>query len=223
MHRIEGLNNIEDINGNKIFTDGPPATTLPAVFMNALQEEIANVIETAGLALKSAGSDTKTQLRDALALDFITAGEDPLYVDKVNDRVGIMDSTPSYELDVNGDVRITGSLITQVSWIRAAQIGNDLNIAGVSDLALAALNGTDVAFIDSGNNDLRVYRFDGTNWAQIGNDLNIAGVGFPALAALNGTDVAFIDSTNIDLRVYRFDGTNCTRVSSVKRNRCGIY
>jgi len=65
-----------------------------------------------------------------------------------------------------------------------------------------------VAFIDSANIDLRVYRFDGTNWAQVGNDLNIAGVGVSALAALNGTDVAFIDSTNIDLRVYRFDGTN---------------
>ena len=77
--------------------------------------------------------------------------------------------------------------------------------------ALAALNTTDVAFIDNTNEDLRVYRFDGTDWAQVGSDLNVV-VTFnsPRLTALNGTDVAFIDSSNQDLRVYRFNGSNWT-------------
>ena len=71
---------------------------------------------------------------------------------------------------------------------------------GVSGPALTALNGTDVAFIDGGNKDLRTYRFDGTNWAQVGNDLVIVDAFIPALATLNGTDVAYIDYTNKDLR-----------------------
>ncbi|MBD3216598.1 MAG: hypothetical protein GF311_28545, partial [Candidatus Lokiarchaeota archaeon] len=87
------------------------------------------------------------------------------------------------------------------------QVGSDLNISGVGSLALAALNSTDVAFIDSSNDDLRVYRFNGSTWSQVGSDLNISGVGNLALAALNSTDVAFIDSSNDDLRVYRFNGS----------------
>jgi hypothetical protein len=101
-----------------------------------------------------------------------------------------------------------------LKWTRAVQIGNDLNIATVGIPALAALNGTDVAFIDSTNSDLRTYRFDGTDWAQVGNDLNIAGAGVTALAALNGTDVAFIDAGNDDLRTYRFDGTDWAQVGN---------
>lgn len=44
-------------------------------------------------------------------------------------------------------------------------VGSGLSIPGISSPALAALNGTDVAFIDSGNRDLRKYRFDGSNWS----------------------------------------------------------
>jgi len=102
----------------------------------------------------------------------------------------------------------------QPNWIQSAQVGNDLVISSVGVPALAALNGTDVAFIDATNDDLRTYRFDGTDWAQVGNDLNISGAGAVTLAALNGTDVAFIDATNADLRTYRFDGTDWAQVGN---------
>lgn len=61
MHRIEGANN-EAFR----FTEGPPATTLTANWANAVQEEIANVIEGAGLVLRSASNETYTQLFDAI-------------------------------------------------------------------------------------------------------------------------------------------------------------
>jgi hypothetical protein len=84
-------------------------------------------------------------------------------------------------------------------------IGTELNISGVgTQPALAALNSTDVAFIDSSNDDLRIYRWSGSTWSMIGTELNISGIGFPALAALNSTDVAFIDNNNGNLRVYHF-------------------
>ena len=71
--------------------------------------------------------------------------------------------------------------------------------------ALAALNGTDVAFIDTSHDELRCYRFNGSTWSLALSGLNISGIGNPALAALNGTDVAFFDATNDELRTYHFN------------------
>ena len=96
----------------------------------------------------------------------------------------------------------------------AAQVGSGLSVTNTYLPALAALNGTDVAFIDYTNDQLRTYRFDGTNWVQVGNSLSVTNTGYPALAALNGTDVAFIDYTNRQLRTYRFDGTNWVQVGN---------
>lgn len=62
MHRTEGANKTAD---NK-FTDGPPGTTVNDDWLNAVQEEIANVIESAGLVLKTAATETNLQLREAL-------------------------------------------------------------------------------------------------------------------------------------------------------------
>ena len=95
-------------------------------------------------------------------------------------------------------------------------LGSLDNIAGVGNPALAALNSTDVAFIDHINQDLRTYRWNGSTWTLLGSLDNIATVGTnPALAALNSTDVAFIDSTNDDLRTYRFNGTTWTLLGSL--------
>ena len=100
------------------------------------------------------------------------------------------------------------------TWTSAQQIGSGLTIGTVGNPAIAALNGTDVAFIDSTNDSLRTYRSNGSVFAQIGISLAIATVGNPAIAALNGTDIAFIDDSNDSLRTYRFDGTNWAQVGS---------
>lgn len=61
MHRTEGANNQANM-----FTDGPPGTTVEEDFLNAVQEEIATVIEAAGLTLKTAASETRVQLLAAI-------------------------------------------------------------------------------------------------------------------------------------------------------------
>lgn len=61
MHRTEGSYNV----GN-LFTDGPPGTTIEAAFLNALQEELAYVIEQCGITLKTEDTDTRTQLKEAI-------------------------------------------------------------------------------------------------------------------------------------------------------------
>jgi hypothetical protein len=66
MHRTEGTNFTKDSVGRNIFKDAPPATTVEENWLNAVQEEIANVIEFAGINLLSAQTDTHTQLREAI-------------------------------------------------------------------------------------------------------------------------------------------------------------
>jgi hypothetical protein len=67
MHRIDGANYTTDSAGKRKFTDGPPGTSVPATFLNALQEEISNVIEQSGIQLYPDGTtDSKTQLWEAI-------------------------------------------------------------------------------------------------------------------------------------------------------------
>jgi len=62
MHRTEGANKTADDK----FTDGPPGTTVNDDWLNAIQEEIAYVIESAGITLKTAATETNAQLHEAL-------------------------------------------------------------------------------------------------------------------------------------------------------------
>ena len=61
MHRTEG-----DNHSNNEFTNGPPATVIDDDWLNSIQEEIAYVIEEAGLTLLTALTETNTQLKAAL-------------------------------------------------------------------------------------------------------------------------------------------------------------
>lgn len=61
MHRTEGTN-----HSSNLFTDGPPGTVVGANWCNAIQEEIAYVIEQAGLTLLTASTETRQQLLAAL-------------------------------------------------------------------------------------------------------------------------------------------------------------
>jgi hypothetical protein len=59
------------VGGKRKFTDGPPATTIPADFLNALQEEIVQTLEYAGIAPNAAYT---TQLRYAIVYLIRNAG-----------------------------------------------------------------------------------------------------------------------------------------------------
>jgi hypothetical protein len=63
MHRTEGKN-----NDGGLYTEGPPPTTITAAAMNALQEELASVIEYSGQSLLRSDNDTQNQLLAAVML-----------------------------------------------------------------------------------------------------------------------------------------------------------
>jgi len=71
MHRTEADNKIV-VGGLNKYTDGPPGTTIDAADRNTVQEELAYLIETAGLTLKSAATETNQQAYNAI-LALITA------------------------------------------------------------------------------------------------------------------------------------------------------
>lgn len=61
MHRTEGSN-----NSAGLFTDGPPGTTVPAAWLNAVQEELLAVIAAGGMSPLTAQTDTRVQLLAAI-------------------------------------------------------------------------------------------------------------------------------------------------------------
>ena len=61
MHRTEGENHKDNL-----FTDGPPPSVITPEWMNAVQEELANVIEQSGSNVLTQGNDTHTQLYEAI-------------------------------------------------------------------------------------------------------------------------------------------------------------
>jgi hypothetical protein len=72
MHKTEGENNLSNL-----FTDGPPGTTVEENWLNAVQEEIANAIVDSGQVLKTATTETRDQLSEAIqpSVATFTAGD----------------------------------------------------------------------------------------------------------------------------------------------------
>ena len=102
----------------------------------------------------------------------------------------------------------TQLLFPNTNW---AQTGNGLTISGTATPALARLTNSRVAFIDTFNDSLRTYNFDGENWTQVGPG-NAVSVGPVSIAALSSTRIALVDTLNDELRTYDFDGTNWAQV-----------
>ena len=65
MHRTTGKNTIRDADGRPLFFDGPPGSSLPAKWLNSVQEEIANVIQAADIDLDVTQMD---QLYQAISI-----------------------------------------------------------------------------------------------------------------------------------------------------------
>jgi hypothetical protein len=89
-------------------------------------------------------------------------------------------------------------------------VGNALNISGMGSerCAITSLNSTDVVITDSGNELLRLYRFDGTDWAAVGAGLALTAYALqPAVIGLSETRIVFVDCTNGNMGVYSVDTT----------------
>lgn len=92
------------------------------------------------------------------------------------------------------------------------QVGDPLPVSTGAP-ALAYIGGSDVAFFDHINEQLRTYRFSGSTWSQVGGGLGVTSGGAVALASL-GSDVALVESTGNMLRKYQFSGGSWAQVGN---------
>ncbi len=129
----------------------------------------------------------------------------------------------SADADVNGDLpadadhgfgdEVDASDIDLDGTWRAFK--NGFPISNVSsNVALASMSLTNVAYVDSENDILRMYRFDGLKFSIVGNEFDLSGMGNPAITSLSATDLAFFDSINRELQIYRFDGLDWSLIGT---------
>lgn len=95
-----------------------------------------------------------------------------------------------------------------------SQLGTSLSIPNAGAPGMSALTTTTVAYIDSDNDQLRTYGFNGSSWTQVGNSFGLVVSGAPIITSLTETDIAFIDSGSGNLRTYRFDGTDWAQIGN---------
>ncbi len=137
------------------------------------------------------------------------------YDDAILTFSGTVPAITNLDADANNNtVKYTGGAQTiKSSGLSWSQIGNDTLVSSPGIPAMAALSESRIAFIESGNDQLAAYDFDGANWSQVGNGLSISinNATF-AMAALSESRVVLIDPNSGELRAYDFDGTDWTQV-----------
>lgn len=95
MHKIDS----DGATVTNEFTEGSvvlsvPATVVSAAFMNAVQGELVNVIESAGLTLLTSGTDTRDQLLEAIQIFIANGGTAAPYVQVIaNNQASAADVT----------------------------------------------------------------------------------------------------------------------------------
>jgi hypothetical protein len=106
----------------------------------------------------------------------------------------------------------------QVEWSSPLLKGTTTSTGASTGIpVVAALNERDVAYYDSGNDHIRVYRFGGSTFTQVGSDTSfVSASGAVAITALNETDIVLADDASDTLRTWRFNGTTFATVGNAK-------
>lgn len=96
MHRTESGGNV-----NELYTDQIPATAISASSLNAIQEELCNIVEDCGLTLNTAAQDDaglRTQVYDALISDQHLAN---MGITATKAELNIMDGVTATATEIN--------------------------------------------------------------------------------------------------------------------------
>ena len=118
-----------------------------------------------------------------------------------------------------GDIvdKVTSSLsyTTVVGDLTFSQIGNPLAITGSAYGGdITALTSTQVCVTDGGNDTIRTYSWDGTDFTLVGNSFSHAMGTEMAVGALTATTIAVYDGANRELTKYTFDGTDWSQTGN---------
>lgn len=118
-----------------------------------------------------------------------------------------------------GDIvdKVTSSLAysTVVGDLTFSPIGNPLAITGSAYGGdITALSATQVCVTDGGNDTIRTYGWNGTNFSLVGNSFSHAMGTEMSVGALSSTTIAVYDWANRELTKYTFDGTNWSQTGN---------
>jgi len=127
----------------------------------------------------------------------LTIDTSTLFVDSSNNRVGILDATPSYSLDVNGTSRFVGASI----------FDSTIAVTGVATFAEDVNVDSGVLFVDVSTNRV------GINDATPSYSLDVTGTAQITGAVILGSTVTITDDVIVDTDVLFVD---------VSANRVGI-
>ena len=130
MHKTEGAN-----HSSNEFTDGPPGTRLEEDWCNAIQNEVVNVVEGAGLVLKTATSETGDQLLAAIRALCVEPDEILGKNALINGDFRVNQRLATYEAGNNDD-----DMYVLDRWILLSN-GNDVvDVTQATDVPTGALN-----------------------------------------------------------------------------------
>lgn len=128
---------------------------------------------------------------------------------------------------VVGEVYGLAAFDWDVDLEKYVQIGNILTIPGMLNPCIAALSSNRVAVwcTTSGNNVLRTFDFDGTDWAQVGNAYAAGeATTYTCMAAMSETRVAInLGSQGKKLQAMEFDETDWTKVGNASGNVGSLF
>jgi len=101
----------------------------------------------------------------------------------------------------------TGSITAYMfDGVDAIALGGTRAVAGLANVAMSALNGSDVVMVDRDANTIKIFRYDG-EWQENGGDFEIVGLDMGIsgsnVAMLGGSDIAVICGAEQKLRTYR--------------------
>lgn len=118
-----------------------------------------------------------------------------------------------------GDIvdKVTSSLAysTVVGDLTFSAIGNPLAITGSAYGGdITALSATQICVADGGNDTIRTYSWDGTDFSLVGNSFSHAMGTELSVAALTATTIAVHDGANDELTKYTFDGTDWSQTGN---------
>ena len=148
----DGIVNIGTVGEEAIIVNGNTASITGSVFGTATTAsyvDYTNIDNKPTLISGSAEGDSQGQIKlngqnvntnnlgtdDSPSFAGLTVDTNTLYVDAANDRVGINDTSPSYTLDVNGDIRVTDDLfVDDFARIDALRVGTTATDPGDGNL-----------------------------------------------------------------------------------------
>lgn len=201
-----------------------PITDLPTVRIKNLSAK-ANGADADCIVLYDASTDLDKKLTLALLTTYVlTLSNQSIAISNASPKITLTDTdggAAAVVENLSGTLSLNGEGIwadtyvkTRINYLQPRLIGAALAIATVTRPAIAAMTSTRIAFIDSNNDSLRAYDWDGVAPFLVGSGLAITTVGNPTLAGMSSTRVAFYDATNIQLRAYDFNGSTWSLTGS---------